>query len=146
MTYQEFITNIKTWLTNTGSLVYIKECLEDEIELPIDENGIQTYPASYITPLPFSIDDDNRVNYSCRIYLAGEVGLSPILNPPLQVISTRFINYSNLTTIFMKFVQNIPDSVNGIQFPITANPIILWDSAVDGLYFDVNLITGVDCI
>ena len=146
MTYIEFIQYIKTWLGDTGDLAYIKEILEDEIELPINESGINQFPAAFVTPLPFTIDGNNRATYSCRIYLAGDVGLSPIIKPGLQTSSQRFLTYTSLIDIFHKFVQGIPDEFNGMLYPITCNPVLLWDSNVDGIYFDINFMSGVDCL
>ena len=146
MTYLEFITYVKTWLLETKDLVYVKELLEDEIELPINELGINRFPSAFLTPLPISVDGENMVTYSIRIYLAGDVGLSPVMNPPLFSISKRYLTFNQLITIFQKFIQQIPNDFNGIQYPITGNPILLWDSNVDGLYFDINFRTGVECL
>lgn len=145
MTYLEFVSNVKLWLSGTTDILYIKELLEDEIELPINESGINQFPAAFLTPIPITIDENNMATYGIRVCLAGDVGLSPIMNPPLQTMSKRYITYSSLVTIFHKFIQQIPNNFNGIQFPITGNPIVLWDSQVDGLYFDVNFKTGVEC-
>jgi hypothetical protein len=145
MTYNTFIENIKTWLSGTTDLVWVKDQLEDEIELPINESGIHCFPAAFIVPLPFTIDAQNRVTFSCRVYLADEVGRSPVLVYS-GTTSKRTYVYSELIDIFLKFIQHIPDSVNGIQYPITVTPILLWDSNVDGLYFDINLITTTDCV
>jgi len=146
MTYEDFIQYVKNWLSGTTQLVYIKECLQDEVELPINEAGIQQFPAAFITPLPFTIDDPNRNTYACRIYIAGDVGLSPIINPAGTTMSKRFKTYSMLISIFQKFIQTIPDDFNGIQYPIVATPVMLWDSNNDGLYFDITYVAGVDCL
>ena len=146
MTYQEFIQDVKNWLASTSGLTYIKECLEDEIELPINETGINQFPAAFITPIPFTINDYNNNTYSCRIYLAGDVGLSPVMNPTATTISKRFQTYSSLINIFQKFIQLIPDEFNGLQFPITATPILLWDANIDGIYWDINMITSINCL
>jgi len=143
MKYTEFINYLTTWLSGTtigGSTknVFIKTCLIDEIEL--SELDYDYDFRVYITPQPVEILEQNRIKYTVGIYTVGRIGLSPMTGQ-------RFLTYSNCLEFFEGFVQQIPDTTGaGIQFPLVAEPILLWDQNVDGLLWTVSLISGLDCI
>jgi hypothetical protein len=143
MTYIQFIDFLKGWISGTtisGSTsdVFIKSCLVDEIE--ISELDYEWDFRVYITPQPIEIMEQNRAKYTVGIYIVGAIGLSPMLGQ-------RFQTYSDCIRFFEAFVQQIPDTIGyGIQFPMVAEPVLLWDQSVDGLLWTVSMITGIDCI
>ena len=150
MTYYEFIKDVSLWLSGTtisGSTqtLFIKECLVDEIEL--SEIDYSPDFRIYITPLPITIDNDNRATYSCQVYIVSDIGLSPMIPDSGETITRRFVEYNNCVNFFQAFIQQIPsDGVPDFTYPITGTFVQLWDMKYDGIYFDLSMTTGVDCI
>lgn len=132
MTYKDFLESIEHNLKiSTG--FYTEICLDDEIEL---RTGT-TYPAAFIIPVPFEVYSPNSVQYACKIYLVGNVTRDPKLH--------RISTYSDMVNSAMSFIQQLPDDhIN--KYPITINPIIKWDSNVDGVYFELIVNSRFDCV
>jgi hypothetical protein len=136
MNYLDFVNIIETLLSGTtisGStyLKYIEKCLEDEIEV----KPSTIYPACFICPIPFSFLTEFQVSYGVRIYIAEGI----------TDRTKRFDLFSNSIRFLTSFIQNLPSNFYGIRFGIEIKPILLFDSSVDGITFDLNIVENTDC-
>ena len=144
MNYITFLNTIYsglTYLTTTGltDVIYIKYELADLIEL-----DPQSYPGStqsgksiWITPIPMSIDSDNLITYSARIYVAQQISES---------MSDRFTAFSSCIQLVKMLVEWLPYNWNGLQFPVNITPVLLFDACVDGVYFDISVKFNLECL
>lgn len=146
MTYLSFLTTIQSLITTsswggTYPAWYSEICLEDEIE---SKTGT-TYPAIFIVPVPFDLIDDMMAKYSCKIYMVDSVGRAP--NAPTPIIGTtqRLVIYNRMVSFAQAFFQQLPDQYIN-DYPVTINPIIKWDSATDGIYFELTLNGSISCL
>lgn len=143
MNYSDFITYVTTALSGTtvgGSTksLYIKHCLQDEIELETLSQRYDFY--IYLTPMPTTILNENQVQYQIQVYVTTGVGLAPMVGS--GPISDRFVGYTNVLNFFQAFIQQIDQC----DFPIVGTPILLWDNNVDGFYFDLTITTSNECV
>jgi hypothetical protein len=144
VTYKNFLDTIYsglTYLTTTGltDVIYIKYELEDMMEL-----DPQSYPGStqsgksvWITPIPMSIDSETTITYATRIYVAQQIK---------EDSTDRFDAFSSCVQLVKMLVQWLPDNINGLIYPVSVTPVLLFDATVDGLYFDLSIKFGLECL
>lgn len=141
MTYLDFLNYIHsgfTALTTTGltDVIYIEKQLEDLIELNPNSFPVNSGKSIWICPIPMTIEDENTITYAARIYIVQQIN---------EDFSDRMSAISECILLVNKFLQWLPDIITGIVYSIDVQPIILFDSTTEGLYFDFKSRQTVSC-
>lgn len=137
MTDLNFYNVIKYYLSGTtlsGTTPYIKyveDCYPDEIEL---SKTIQ-YPAAFLTPIDIEFINPSQIKFGVKIFIA--IGL--------RDRTKREQLFSDAIQFVNRFIQVLPDDINGLQFPITTEKGLLFDDAVDGISFELHIIDSITC-
>ncbi len=142
MTYFDFLSAVKNTLTGITfsgktQIMYSEINLEDFLELNPKTFPNQTGTTAFVCPIPFTIDGELTATYAAKIYIVGLIK---------EDASDRFVVMSRCTDIAQAFMQQLPDNLNGILYPVNVTPIILWDAQADGIYLEINYKTSVKCL
>ena len=143
MNYSDFMNMMLSALTyqtmsGTTTFKHVEWCLTDEPEL--DQSTI--YPAAWVIPIPFNFRMSSMrtlTDFTCRIYVAAYYGTDR---------TKRLAAYNTCMNAIAKLVQDLENKYNiwGIQYPIIATPVLLFDNNVDGWYVEITTADQYDCL
>lgn len=130
--------DILTGMTATGitDVLHVEIQLEDLLELNNNTWPQQTGKTAWLCPVPSSLESNNSITYGVRVYIAGLIK---------EDFSDRFLILSSCMDTLIAMIQNIPDNINGLVFPVSITPVLLFDAVCEGFYCDISIRTSTTC-